>query len=182
MTQPHDAPLLTQTVIKPARHYLQWALFREMGLMVANAKHLVLVGYSLPADDVINRCFMQSSAGGAAESPFVTVVIKDTTGGASRVAPDGWVRPANVWDYLQLNAAKGEVDEGAQNTLKSVVEVFGTGKRPDATDKFRISLHGFPCVLDGLGHGDIEVGTRRLLYPEEEDRELAFPLTRRVVT
>jgi hypothetical protein len=47
MTQPHDTPVLTQTVIKPTRHHLQWALFREMGIIVAKAKHLLLVGYSL---------------------------------------------------------------------------------------------------------------------------------------
>jgi hypothetical protein len=176
MTQPHDTPLLTQTVIKPARHYLHWALFREMGLLVAKAKHLVLVGYSLPRDDLINRCFMQSSASGRAEQPFVTVVVKDTTDRDRRVARDGWVRPANVWEYLQLNGAKGEVDEAAQSTVKSIVEVFGPGRRANGSDGFRVSLHGFPGVLDELGQGSIELGTLRLLYPD--DHGICFPMKR----
>lgn len=176
MTQPHDTPLLTQTVIKPTRHYLQWALFREMGLMVANAKHLVLVGYSLPSDDLINRCFIQSSASGGGGPRFVTVVVKDTTDGGRRVAPDGWVQPANVWEYLQLNGAKGEVDEAAQRTVESIVEVFGPGRRANGSDGFRVSLHGFPGVLDDLGRGSIKLGTRHLLYPD--DHGIDFPFTR----
>jgi hypothetical protein len=100
--------------------------------MVANASHLLLVGYSLPTDDLINRCFIQSSASGRREPPFVTVVVKDTTDGGRRVATDGWVRSANVWDYLQLNSAKGEVNEAAQHTAKNIVEVFGPGRRATA--------------------------------------------------
>ncbi|MBE9581237.1 MAG: hypothetical protein IMF18_06425 [Proteobacteria bacterium] len=53
ITRPYDAPLILQSAMKSERHYVLEGIFRELGLVVGNARHLVFAGYSLPKDDYI---------------------------------------------------------------------------------------------------------------------------------
>lgn len=52
ITYPYNSPLILQSLIKPDRHYVMEGIFREMGLVVGNARHLLFAGYSFPIDDI----------------------------------------------------------------------------------------------------------------------------------
>lgn len=177
-----DAAMLMQTAIKPTRHYFLWSNFREMGALAEKAKHIVLIGYSLPPDDLLNRCFLQSSGARRGQEgtyehlPFVTVVDFDKHHQVGRFKK---LDKDNVWDYLSLDAVAEKASQQSQTVVKSVLQVFGTPK-PGEPHRFRVFLGGFPSVLSDLGNGDIAIGTRELFYPSnvDEDFGIRFPIQR----
>ncbi len=58
LTYAHHTPLMMQTSFKTAPPPFLEEIQREMRVVVQEAKHVVLVGYSLPPDDVTYRAFL----------------------------------------------------------------------------------------------------------------------------
>ena len=58
MTYAHNTPLLMQTNFKAAPPPYLDEIQRDMRVVVQNANHVILAGYSLPPDDVTYRAFL----------------------------------------------------------------------------------------------------------------------------
>ena len=171
LTRPYDSPLILQSGIKSERHYVMEGIFRELGLVVGNAKHIIFAGYSLPKDDYVYRCFFQSSwagkiAKGRRESRFCSLINYDP-GYARSVGYIPWLEGNEIKKYLR--SKKGETS--TKETVRNLLGLF------DKSD-IRLSLLGFPGVVTKRSDKDLREATIDLLYPKRCFPE-GFPIKRK---
>ena len=100
LTYAQDTPTVMQSNLKtPPPSFIQ-EIQRDLRVLVANAKHIVLLGYSLPPDDVIYRAFFASylsdSNGGARKGVKCTVVDK-------KEEHARWIGPAELDRISELH-------------------------------------------------------------------------------
>lgn len=168
VTRPYDSPLILQSGIKAERHYVMEGIFRELGLVVGNARHIIFAGYSLPKDDYIYRCFLQSSwAGQPAEqrkgNRFCTLISHDPAY-AKRNGFKPWLYEKDILAYLGHKTAKTE----SKTTIRNLLELF------DIKD-IRVSLLGFPNIVTDHRSKNLREATIDLLYPRHCFAE-GFPI------
>ena len=60
MTYMRDTPLILQSSFKGNHPSYLEEIQRDMRVCLENTKHVVLLGYSLPADDVIYRAMLSA--------------------------------------------------------------------------------------------------------------------------
>ena len=81
MTYAHNTPLIMQTNFKAAPPPYLDEIQRDMRVVVQNANHVILAGYSLPPDDVTYRAFLAAridkapGAGSSSGSPVRCSVV-----------------------------------------------------------------------------------------------------------
>lgn len=152
MTKPYDSPLILQSMIKSERHYVLEGIFRELGLVVGNARHLVFAGYSLPRDDYIYRCFFQA-AWATKEQKYCTVINHDPSYRTKR--SDGWLDCRDeLVDYLESKEGKPSL----QHIIRRMLEIFDP-------DHLRVSLLGVPHVVTAFPGKAPREALIDLLYP-----------------
>ena len=140
LTYTQDTPTIMQSNLKtPPPSFIQ-EIQRDLRVLVANAKHIVLLGYSLPPDDVIYRAFFASylgdSSGTASDEVKCTVV--DWKEGHAR-----WIGPAELDRMPELSE---------KSAVGAAIDIFGP-------DNVRFYGGGFPRVCmagDGMTPDTLE--------------------------
>ena len=125
LTYAHHTPLVMQTSFKTAPPPFLEEIQREMRVVVQEANHLVLMGYSLPPDDVTYRAFLaartrkSSGHGDDAEEQVRCSVIGKEDGYESR------------WLYRDELDTRGKLPDAvkhARDVFKAEnVRFFGSG-------------------------------------------------------
>ena len=133
LTYAHHTPVVMQTSFKAAPPPFLEEIQREMRVVVQEADHIILAGYSLPPDDVSYRSFFaartrkRSSGPGESVSPVRCSVI-----GLDEQCGNQWLYPRQINNI-------GRVPEA----LKQAQDVFGP-------ENVRFFGGGIPDVfLDG---------------------------------
>ena len=165
ITRPYDVPLILQSAIKSERHYVLEGIFRELGLVVGNARHLVFAGYSLPKDDYIYRCFFQSAWAGKDLPRFCSLINYDPQY-AKAMGSKAWLEGDDVLSYRQSQKAKPH----AKETIRNLLELFDL-------KNIRVSLLGIPDILTNHPDKDPKEALIDLLYPRRCFSQ-GFPLRR----
>ncbi|MCY4554928.1 MAG: hypothetical protein OXF79_00775 [Chloroflexi bacterium] len=148
LTYAHHTPMVMQTNFKTAPPPFLDEIQREMRVVVQQADHIVLAGYSLPSDDVTYRAFFSArtrrNSSGLKDSNRevrCSVVDLDDRYG------DGWIYPAEI-------QAKGKSPE----TVKNAQDAFGR-------ENVRFFGGGVPGVfLDGNARVSASAVERFLLW------------------
>ena len=125
LTYAHHTPVVMQTNFKTAPPPFLDEIQREMRVVVQEADHIVLAGYSLPRDDVTYRAFFAARTrrnlnGGkdAGRKVRCSVVGLDDRYG------EGWIYPAAI----QANGERPEAVKNAQDVFGDEnVRFFGGG-------------------------------------------------------
>ena len=130
-TYAHNTSILMQSNFKARPPSFIEEIQREMRVIVKKAHHVVLLGYSLPPDDVEYRAFLAAQRQG---SERVKCTVVDKQGDYE------WVWPAELWknDDLQKCAAVGAAQDifGRENVRfygGGIPEVFC--ERGEVTDR-----------------------------------------------
>lgn len=119
LTYAHHTPLVRQTSFKTVPPPFLEEIQREMRVVVQEADHIVLMGYSLPVDDVTYRAFLAARVRKDSEYPVRCSVVDKQTGYESR-----WLYP----DELQTREALPDIVTGARELFgRKNVRFFGTG-------------------------------------------------------
>ncbi|MHC1729693.1 MAG: hypothetical protein AB9866_27435 [Syntrophobacteraceae bacterium] len=159
MTKPYDSPLILQSIIKSERHYVLEGIFRDMGLVVGNAKHLVFAGYSMPQDDYIYRCFFQAAWAGSTgtrNQKFCTLVNYDPDYVSQTGGNTVWLEGKALTDYLKSQKAKPDTKE----IINRMLELFDISR-------LRVSLLGIPGTVTDIPGRDPKEALTDLLYPKQ---------------
>ena len=146
LTYAHHTPAVMQTSFKTVPPPFLDEIQREMRIVVQEADHVVLAGYSLPRDDVTYRAFFAARTRrdlngdkDAGRKVRCSVVGRDDRYG------DGWIYPAEI-------QANGEPPE----TVKNAQDVFGP-------ENVRFFGGGVPAVFLDSGARVSERKVERLL-------------------
>ncbi|MDE2989774.1 MAG: hypothetical protein OXU21_01730 [Chloroflexota bacterium] len=138
LTFAHHTPLVTQTNLKTVPPPFLEEIQREMRVVVQGADHIVLLGYSLPSDDVVYRAFLAARTR-RDERVRCSVVTRDS-------------RSASGWTYLDAGVRR----TGLPNAVASAESLFGA-------ENVRFHGGGFPAAcLDG-GTTVTDAAVERLL-------------------
>ena len=144
LTYTHHAPIIMQTNLKrPPPPFIE-EIQRELRVSVQTASHIILMGYSLPPDDVTFRAFFaarkhRASANDSADASKGVRCTVVTHGLDAR-----WIYPdelAAIMEGLKRNPDRN--DRPPYTTLKAAIDLFGR-------DNVRCYGSGAPDVfLDG---------------------------------
>ncbi len=132
LTYADHAPLLMQSNLKaPPPPYIE-EIQRDMRVVVQDADHIVLMGYSLPADDFTYRAFFAARTGRKSESKVRCSVV-DRVDKPARPRGDRWYGPDEL---------KGRAND-LPLSVKNARDIFGP-------ENVRLFAGGIPNVfLDG---------------------------------
>lgn len=149
MTYAYDNFIYPQTQLKcpPPAHVK--ATTDEALAAISKAKHIVLLGYSMPIDDAIWGSLLSMMAKrNDGERLFCSVAATYDPKG-----PDGWLYGERLREYL-------ESVDGTEKcrAIKNAITVFGE-------ENVRAYVKGVPDVFGEGGEDDV----RELLYPEGND-------------
>ncbi len=177
ITRPHNTPLTLQSAIKGERHFILDGIYREMGLLFQNSSHLLLIGYSLPPDDFLYRCYLQS-ARASKQDLYVSVVDYDYTLAhkkdevknerrkhVSELLDGRWLYGHKILDYLEISKKHAGCCPSMRKHLEPIIKTLSNMLEVFNYEQMRLSVSGFPDVI--LGEKD-EVDpalVKDLLYP-----------------
>ena len=130
LTYAHHTPLVTQTSFKSRPPPFLDEIQRDMRIVVEEADHVVLMGYSLPPDDVTYRAFLAARVRRTRRKPVRCSVV-----GLAPSYPARWLAPADLASDDRLPAA-----------VTAAKALFGSGN-------VRFYGAGVPSVL--LQHGRV---------------------------
>ena len=120
--------------------------------VISKARHVVLLGYSMPLDDAIwGSLLTMASRRKNGEAVFCSVVATYDPGG-----PDEWLYGKKLDDYL-TEKGKLTADREKVRAIKNAVSVFGK-------ENVRAYVRGIPDVF---GEGTVD-NVRNLLYPHKQ--------------
>ncbi len=145
MTYMRDTPLILQSSFKGIHPSYLEEIQRDMRVCLENTKHVVLLGYSLPADDVIYRA-MLSARRARSRTPVYCSVVVGTTG------TDRWIRDSEIGKYQEEH--KDDPASGAE-TIQAAIDIVGE-------DRVRAYTSGIPQVF---GTPPSRERILNLLYP-----------------
>jgi len=153
LTEAYHAPLIMQSSFKGKHPSFIEEVQRDMRVSLEGAKHIVLMGYSLPTDDVIYRSILASRKNRANGRLYCSVV------GYSNISTNGWVEGKEIDSYIKKLQTR-DPESPLLKTIQSVKDLFGT-------EYIRLCSDGVPNVfLDSAGES-VSIGkVRDLLYPE----------------
>jgi hypothetical protein len=156
MTHPSDCPLILQSAIKSDRHYVLDGIFREMGLIIGNARHLVFAGYGLPKDDFIYKCFFQSSLAGqhtGDKKKYCSLVTVDKN--YRHTKGKVWLKNDDIKKYLSRKSS----DEKTKSTIENLLQIIDQ-------ENIRISFYGVPDIITKHPSLSPKEALKDLLYPD----------------
>lgn len=148
LTFAHHMPLITQTNLKTAPPPFLEDIQRDMRVLVQKADHIVLMGYSLPPDDVVYRAFLAAR----------TSRQRESAGNAGHEREP--VRCSVVTWCPRLGSAWRDPDDVPETDLpdvvKSAISLFGR-------ENVRFHTGGFPAALLDGGATVTDAAVERLL-------------------
>jgi len=130
-----DTPMIMQTSFKGDQpHYLE-DIQRDLRVCLENTRHVVLMGYSLPPDDVIWRSTLAARKSRNRKEPVKCSVIVGFKG------PKEWLSGEELRKYLKKNSDFGQEhrSEHGIDAIISAKEIFGL-------ENIRAWTHGIPQV------------------------------------
>ena len=152
LTHSYDNFMLMQTQLKQQPPSFIREATDEVLADITHAKHIVLLGYSLPLDDAIwGSLLSMMSRRKNGERLYCSVVATYDEDG-----PDGWLYGKELDDYLESNGKLVE-DREKVRAINNAIAVFGR-------ENVRAYVQGIPDVF---GKGT-EEDVRKLLYPYDQ--------------
>lgn len=131
LTEAHHTQNILQSNLKQNLPSFMEEVQRDMRVVTQSAEHIVLLGYSLPADDVLYRAFFAArTARSKSGNPVRCSVVVGTAHG------DQWYGNEAI-DRLLPDMQE---NESSRTTLKAAREIFGK-------DNVRFYGGGFPAVI-----------------------------------
>lgn len=154
MTYAYDCPIILQSAIKSDRHYVLDGIFREMGQIIGNARHLVFAGYSLPKDDFIYRCFFQSACAGQhmKGEKYCTLISYDEEY-MKKHSDSVWLEAKEISAYLRGN----EGDEKTKTTVNNLLQIY-------SQDHIRVTFKGIPDIFCKRSGMSLEESLKDVIY------------------
>lgn len=151
LTEAQHVPLIMQSNFKGEHPSFIEEIQRDMRVSLESTKHVVLMGYSLPSDDVIYRSLL-SARKNRGDGIFCSVV------GMSDLKKDEWVNHENIDKYLEELTSNNPQDPFIR-TINSVIQIFGK-------EHARFYGGGIPNVfLDNTGTAASKEKVKDILYP-----------------
>ena len=118
LTYAHHTQTVMQTNFKKAFPPVIEEIQRDMRVLVQSAEHIVLMGYSLPSDDVVYRSFFAARRQRDPGKPVkCTIVDYDPSCPANRC----WLEPSE-WPEQMKSRDKSETP---RRTLEAARDIFG---------------------------------------------------------
>ena len=139
LTFAHHTPLVTQTNLKTTPPPFLEDIQRDMRVVVQNADHVVLMGYSLPSDDVVYRAFLAARTRRRQKPVRCSVVTRHPRSGF------GWTYPDAITCGTDL-----------PDVVVSAKSLFGP-------ENVRFHGGGFPAVLFDGGTTVTDAAVEQLL-------------------
>lgn len=156
MTEIRHTPLVMQSSFKGNHPPFVEEIQRDMRVAVENAKHIVLMGYSLPTDDVIYRSILATKQNRNTEDGILCSIVV----GYNEEAPDHWLEGEELQEYVEKLQKENPQDSflGVVNTVWSIF-----GKKEN---KVRGYARGIPNVfIDERYNRATREKVVELLYP-----------------
>lgn len=154
LTEFKHTPLVMQSNFKGGYAPFLEEIQRDMRVALENAEHIVLMGYTIPADDVIYRSLL-SARQKRGRAPYCSVIV-----GKQQGAPDCWLQGAELKEYLKKTGSQSAFTQAVQ----SAQEIF-------AENQVRGYACGIPRVFiddrDEVSYDKV----KQLLYPRERFSE-----------
>lgn len=152
LTHTYDNFMFMQTQLKQKPPSFIREATDEALADITHAKHIVLLGYSMPLDDAIwGSLLSMMSQRKEGEKLYCSVVATHDPDG-----PSDWISGKELDDYL--NSKSKLVEDGEKvRAINNAITVFGK-------ENVRAYVRGIP---DTFGRGDVE-DVRNLLYPHNQ--------------
>lgn len=147
--KPHNNALIFQTSFKGEHAPFLEEIQRDMKVCVQNARHVVLLGYTLPADDLVWRTALTAKMNG---EKYCSVVV-------GYKGPDKWLYGNELNSYISDHDNDSDRDCFGVAAIKNAIQVFGE-------DKVRAYTAGIPQVW-----ADGKEAVHEMLYPKEFFKE-----------
>ncbi|KUP23760.1 hypothetical protein [Paenibacillus sp. DMB5] len=151
ITEAQHVPLVMQSNFKGEHPSFVEEIQRDMRVSLERTQHVVLMGYSLPSDDVIYRSLL-SARKNRGKGIFCSAV------GKSAIPTDGWIGKDQIDSFLD-KLRKDAPQDPFIRTITSVIEIFGK-------ENARFCGDGIPGVfLENTGGSASMHKVKELLYP-----------------
>lgn len=153
----YNAPMIMQTMIKGIPTSFLEEVQRDVRANLEKARHVVLLGYSLPSDDAVwvqifteaVRCRKDTD-----EAAYCSVIVGYK--GERR-----WLYDEEMMELVERHRYSGDADDFGVKTIEIAVSIFGK-------DKVRAYTGGIPQVWGDATEKDV----REILYPENWNPEM----------
>lgn len=134
-----NTPIVMQSSFKGNYPPFIESIQRNMRISVENAQHVLLMGYTIPKDDIIYRSMFAAKLN-RKPNHFCSVVV-----GKDDNFPDRWLWGDELKDY----AHNKSTDMGFKNAVDSAIDIFGK-------ENVRGYGRGIPDVF--LKYGGVDKG------------------------
>lgn len=152
LTHSYDNFMFMQTQLKSLPPSFIKETTDEALAVIAGAKHIVLLGYSLPLDDAIWGSLLTAMSRRRSDQPLYCSVV-----GYKADAPKRWMAGDELRKYVEDNKVKSDDRNDIRGIVNSIA-VFGI-------DHVRAYMAGVPCVF-----GDQSISAvKNLMYPCDQD-------------
>lgn len=148
MTYSHHAPLIMQTSYKGRHSSFLEEITRDVRACLEKTRHVVLLGYTLPPDDVIYRALLASRKD---EGVKCSVVV-------GYLGEDRWLSSSELDEYCKAHEAKDNRFDWGVPAIKAAREIFGD-------DNVRAYTGGIPQVFKC--ESTIMASLKKILYPTD---------------
>lgn len=148
MTRTYNTPLIMQTSYKGRHSSFLEEIARDMRACLEKTKHIVLLGYSLPQDDVIYRSLLSSRR---AKDVKCSVVV-------GYLGENRWLDSSELDSYCQKYKRDKDAVHWGVPTIEAAQEIFGK-------EHVRAYTGGIPQVFEC--EGSIEASLKKILYPTD---------------
>lgn len=150
LTYAGDNCMFMQSKLKTSSPSFIKEITDEAIAAITNAKHIVLLGYSLPPDDAIWSAVLSAmTAGNREHGPYCSVVCGYT-------GPKKWLRGNELDEYMKTAGTHDNQDGSGLVPIQNAIDVFGH-------DWVRAYTGGIPEVFENGS----EAAIRELLYAPE---------------
>lgn len=113
-----DTPLILQSSFKGNHPSYLEEIQRDTRVCLENTKHVVLLGYRLPQDDVIYRAMLSARRARSQPPAYGSVVV-------GRKGPAHWLKGSELMKHV--DTYRHHCDFGAE-TIQAAIDIFGEGR------------------------------------------------------
>lgn len=154
-TKASDAPMIMQTMHKSTPTSFLEEIQRNVKVAISKARHIVLLGYQLPADDTIwQQAFSEAvrTKKDTCEALFCSVIV-------GHLGEKHWLYGDELLEYVKKHKADEIINGKSYGVLaiENALAIFGKGK-------VRAFTGGIPDVYGSCSEEDV----KEILYPNHE--------------